>query len=386
MEFQSIYDEDLSQNKFFQKIQCEHKILIETAPLENWIICVPRSATIKPENLSNTDFLLAHVLIPHDEITEHYTNLLATDIKQIDGKLVTRNIVSSILFEEVFYTKGLIKYKVWCIEVPLLCSDVNAQNEYCVDAAEPPAGLCIVRGLTDAVTLIWNETNSKTVFRKVENICCSFMRNTNCTSQLMLDPSMLSDDTNAQCREKDLQRIKRSVEILFNHCFKKLMYQRRLHEKCIRDAHFRRVFKIALETYIMDILYRWIFDAITLCYVNETETFNTMLRNLSDANLKHFKIDCRCNDIIGRVRTELLKINDFTTPIEKLSTSGYCILFILPADFAFHSLIFGFVIDSSICICLFCVRARFKVAYAEPSLPHRSANTTTYQLMTSYRY
>lgn len=325
MEFQSIYDEDLSQNKFFQKIQCEHKILIETAPLENWIICVPRSAALTSENLCDTDFLLAHVLIPHDEITEQYTNLLAIDIKQIDGKLITPNVVSSILFEELFYTKGLIKYKVWCIEVPLVCSGGNdARNEgYCFSATEAPVGLFIVRGLADAVGIIWNETNSKMVFRKVESICYSFMQNTNCTSQLMLDPSMLSDDTNALSREKDLQRIKRSVEILFNHCFKKLMCQRRLHEKCVRDAHFRRVFKIALETYIMDILYRWIFDAITLCYVNETETFNTMLRNLSDANLKHFKIECRYKDIIGRVRTELLKINDFTTPIEKISTSRY---------------------------------------------------------------
>lgn len=368
-----MYDEDLSQNQFFQKIQCEHKILIETAPLENWIICVPRSATVKSENLVDTDFLLAHVLIPHDEITEQYTNLLASDIKQIDGKLITRNIVSSILFEEVFYTKGLIKYKVWCIEVPLLGSN-GQQDVYCVDAAEPPAGLCIVRGLTDAVALIWNETNSKTVFRKIENICCSFMRNTNCTSQLMLDPSMLSDDTNAQCREKDLQRIKRSVEILFNHCFKKLMYQRRLHEKCVRDAHFRRVFKIALETYIMDILYRWIFDAITLCYVNETETFNAMLRNLSDANLKHFKIDSRCNEIIGRVRTELLKINDFTTPIEKLSMIS-CPYYVFSLLWHFYRFSF---------FCLFCCASQ--VVYAEPLQPHRCANTAIYQLMTSYRY
>lgn len=51
-----------------------------------------------------------------------------------------------------------------------------------------------------------------------------------------------------------------------------------------------------------------------------------MLRNLSDANLKHFKIDSRCNDIIGRVRTELLKMNDFTTPIEKISMNRYCIV------------------------------------------------------------
>lgn len=316
-----MYDEDLSQNKFFQKIQSEHKILIETAPLENWIICVPRSATIAPAHLIDTDFLLSHILIPHDEIPQQYTNLLAADVKQIDGKLIARNYVSTILFEEVFYTKSLIKYKVWCIEMPLIDGNgANETNELRANALNgAPIGLCIVRGLTDAVALIWNETNSKTIFRKIENICCSFMRNTNCTSQLMVNPSVLAEHSD---NENDLVRIKRSVEILFNHCFKKLMYQRRLHEKCVRDAHFRRVLKIALETYIMDILYRWIFDAVSLCYGNETIKFNRILRNLSDTNLKHFNIDRRCNEIVGRVRFELLKINDFTTPIEKLSKSN----------------------------------------------------------------
>lgn len=310
MAFQSQYDEDLSENKFFAKLQREHKILIDTAPLENWIVCVPRSATIKQDNLSDTDFLLAHILIPHDEIPEQYTNLLGADVKKFNGKLHIRSITSTILFEEIFYTKTLMKYKVWCIEWPLLSNGL-------VDSVdEPPNGICIVRGLQDAVALIWSETNSKAVFRKIESICCSFMKNTNCIDALsdgVCDPKHTS---------AVLRRIKASVEILLMHCFKKLMYQRRLYDKCSNDPHFKRVFKIALETYIMDLLYRWLFDAITIACAEENVKFNRNVRNLVDTNLKDFKINATLNDIIGRIRIELMKIPDLTTPIEKISKFG----------------------------------------------------------------
>lgn len=303
MSFQSLYDEDLSENKFFQKLQNEHKILIDTAPLENWIVCVPRSAAIKPENLNDTDFLLAHILIPHDEIPEQYTNLLGADVKQRNGKLHIRSVASTILFEEIFYTKGLLKYKVWCIEWPLLLSAA-------VDSMDDtPSGIFIVRGLQDAISLIWNETSSKAIFRKIESICGSFMKNTICGEPLNVeDPS-----------QEILKRIKNSVEILLNHCFKKMMYQRCLYEKCMNDPHFRRVFRIALETYINDLLYQWLFDAIAVACSYENEKFNRILRNLSDATLKDFKLDATHSEVIGRVRVELMKITDLTTPIEKMS-------------------------------------------------------------------
>lgn len=315
MAFQSLYDEDLSENKFFTKLQREHKILIETAPLENWIVCVPRLATIKSEHLNDTDFLLAHILIPHDEIAEQYTNLLGTDVKQLNGKLHLRSIASTILFEEIFYTKGLLKYKVWCIEWPLL-PNASLQNNDSSNGNDDsaPNGIFIVRGLQDAMALIWNETNSKAVFRKIESICCSFMKNTNCTA---ID----SDSVGEKSSNEILKRIKHSVEILLNHCFKKMMYQRRIYEKCASDPHFRRVFKIALETYIMDLLYRWLFDAIDVACADETEKFNRILRNLADATTKDFRIDSSHAEIIGRVRTELMKIPDLTTPVEKLSES-----------------------------------------------------------------
>lgn len=309
MAFQSLYDEDLSQNKFFQKLQNEHKILIDTAPLENWIICIPRAAAIKPENLSDTDFLLAHILIPHDEIPEHYTNLLGADVKQMNGKLHIRSVASTILFEEIFYTKGLLKYKVWCIEWPLLLSATVTSADDTLN------GIFIVRGLQDAVALIWNETNSKAIFRKIESICGSFMKNTTCTEPLA-ELNCVANDPNGS--QMVLKEIKNSVEILFKHCFKKMMYHRCLYEKCMHDQHFRRVFRIALETYIMDLLYSWLFDAITVATEYQNEKFNRHLRNLSDANSKDFKLDASHSEVIGRVRVELMKITDLTTPIEKM--------------------------------------------------------------------
>lgn len=317
MAFQSLYDEDLSENKFFAKLQGEHKILIETAPLENWIVCVPRSATIKSEHLNDTDFLLAHILIPHDEIAEQYTNLLGADVKQLNGKLHLRSIASAILFEEIFYTKGLLKYKVWCIEWPLLPggsmhdNSLNGGNDDC-----GPNGIFIVRGLQDAIALIWNETNSKAIFRKIESVCCSFMKNTNCT---VVEPVSSDGGVGERNTADVLKRVKHSVDILLNHCFKKLMYQRRIYEKCTSDPHFRRVFKIALETYIMDLLYRWLFDAINIACADETEKFNRTLRNLADTTTKDFRIDSSHAEIIGRVRVELMKMPDLTTPVEKLS-------------------------------------------------------------------
>lgn len=320
MDLQQSYDEDLSQNKFFQRLQSEHKILIETAPLENWIICVPRSATITKNNLVSTDYLLAHILIPHDEVPEQYTNLLGIDIKQIDGKLCSRGISSRILFEELFYTKGLVKYKVWCIESSLLAGNrtdggCGGANGTSLDHSEceEPAGLLIVRDLNDAIDIIWKQTNSKTVFRKIENICSSFMKNTSHVSLAAAGSATTS------LPDRSIDRLRNSVDILLNHCYKKLMYQKRLHEKCSTDPHFAKIFRIALETYVMSQLYEWIFDAISVSFAEQSEQFNKTVRNLSDVNQAYFKIDTKYNDVIGRVRAELLKIDDFPTVIEKIS-------------------------------------------------------------------
>lgn len=64
---ESNYDENLSQNAFFQTLQEEHQQILERAIAEGWIICVPRCGTFTKGALTEEDFL-GHILIRDDEL------------------------------------------------------------------------------------------------------------------------------------------------------------------------------------------------------------------------------------------------------------------------------------------------------------------------------
>lgn len=61
------YDEDLSQNLFFQALQQQYSQLLERCITEGWIICVPRCGTFAKADLMDHDFL-GQILIPHVEL------------------------------------------------------------------------------------------------------------------------------------------------------------------------------------------------------------------------------------------------------------------------------------------------------------------------------
>ncbi len=145
---------------------------------------------------------------------------------------VTNNGLESIvLFEEVFYTKTFMKYKVWCIECPLYGERLPKTS-----------GIFIVRDLRDAIELIWNETQSKMIFRKIDNVCTTF--------------------TNQHKKNEGLDKLRASLQLLYTHCLQMLMFNKRLKEKCREDLHFYKILKIALETYVMSNLCEFVFDAI----------------------------------------------------------------------------------------------------------------------------
>lgn len=60
------YDEDLSENPFFQELQTEHSSTFEKVINEGWIICVPRCGSFSRGSLLEDDFL-SHILIPNKE-------------------------------------------------------------------------------------------------------------------------------------------------------------------------------------------------------------------------------------------------------------------------------------------------------------------------------
>lgn len=245
------YDENISNNEFFKKLQSEHKIIIDTAPLENWILAIPRSTAVQQhkDSLSDPNFILAHILIPNDELPKtHFTNLLGHDIHMENQKLVNSRgtIESLVLFEEMFYTKTFMKYKVWCIERPIVS----------VGGGVPPKTSCIfiVRDLRDAIELIWNETQSKAIFRKIDTACSAFISQHN------------------QKKAEGLDKLQTSIQTLYTQCIQNLlMFDKRLKEKCRDDLHFYKIVRIALETIVMSNLYDFLFDAICVNTLEDGE-------------------------------------------------------------------------------------------------------------------
>lgn len=56
------------------------------------------------------------------------------------------------------------------------------------------------------------------------------------------------------------------------------------------------------------------------------EQFNRKVRNLAQVHLTYFGIDQKCSDLVTNVRVELLKIEDFSTAVEKLGKFAQSIL------------------------------------------------------------
>lgn len=369
------YDENLSHNDFFRKLQSDHKIIIDTAPLENWVICIPRAATITSEQLSNPDFLLAHVLVPHDELPQtHFTNLLGIDIRLEQKRLTSVKatataqrqhaaensvrcgsndgrssssgsssgigecsnngdetmtqmgdsndpIESFVLFEEIFYTMQLMKYKVWCIESALLpaaklpngdsASTIGTNADNCNST---PVGIYVVRNAKDAIDIIWRETRSNAVFRRIDQACGLFIERPTSAQSLADSMDAVSVD---DCFES-LSDLHAATAALYDRCLCILMQYRQLKEKCRLDAHFYRIVRIALETYMMNVVYERVFDGVVLAHREDGEIFNRTVRSLTECNVSFFGVNAKHMDMVLSVRSEMLRMEEFSTAIEKL--------------------------------------------------------------------
>lgn len=290
------YDEDLSQNPFYRKLQTDHQIFLETAPIEGWIICVPRSGTINDRCLVDQEFLLAQILVPNEELPEtHFTNLSCADIRLNGRQLVTGGLQATILFEEVFYTNGL-KFKVWCIERPL-CDT----RPYGIIVEDDFGKLATIKKLQDAVEFIRSVAKPRYVFSKIDGAVQSFVKNRSDFSKW------------------NLKQYKDDVKKLYIQCLEIVLQNRKLKDRCQKDAHLKRNVKLAVETYMMDKLYDHVRDVINVCQGDQVESFNKTIRNLSDIHITEMNLKRSYADVIPIVKKELLRIDDCRTAIDKSS-------------------------------------------------------------------
>ncbi|KAL1131176.1 hypothetical protein AAG570_012412 [Ranatra chinensis] len=293
---ESSYDEDLSENIFFQVLQNENRELFEKATSEGWVICVPMAGSIPKYALTHKDFL-SHILIPSDELPEtHFRSLNGKDVR-IYNKVVTLDPNNSstlynthVLFEETYYTEDMLKYKVLCIENPFQQYSDNVKCQ---------SGIVTVNTLRDCVDLLWTESCKETLEKIDENIHSFLVHN----DSLEFRPLQFQQD---------------AVGSLYTQCLQTALKHSRLREKTNMNRYLLDNVKVSVESYMHHGIYDKLIKGITACTAYEDAHLNKIVRNLSDIQLRDLDIRLDLQDTVPKARTELARVEGYKTVLGKI--------------------------------------------------------------------
>lgn len=293
---ESTYDEDLDENMFFQLLKNEYSELFHKATLEGWIICVPRAGSMPKYSLTYNDFF-SHILIPSDELPEtHFRTLNDRDVKIFNRVISIETTDLSvpfsihILFEETYYTEDMMKYKVLCVETPMCQPPEGIKSE---------SGIVNINTLRDCVDLLWTES-CKEVLEKMDDHIQSFL---------------LSND---QLEFEPLQSQKDIVGALYTQCLQTALKDCRLRDKTALNRHLLDNVKISVESYVLHGIYKKVIKGITKCTAAEDASFNKIVRNLADIQLRDLDISSEFQDVIPKARRELVKVESYSTVVGKV--------------------------------------------------------------------
>ncbi|XP_044253165.1 ankyrin repeat domain-containing protein 27-like [Tribolium madens] len=274
----SQYDENLQNNPFFLEIIKNHGDLVVKASQENWIICVPRIGVIDPSEIT-IETILDHILVPSDRVVYTLSKKQVT-IKNKEIVISDRPRTLHILFEETFYIQDL-KYTVFCIDSPLFTNRMICTNE-----------VYNIETLHDCIDFLWSE-NLSHVLIKIQRLCASFI------------------DQNCSFCMENLQNQKDLIGSLYSQCLQ-LVLKNRSFTDC---DHI----KLAVETYMQSCLDKFLIRAINTVTCVADSDLNKIIRNSSELQLKDLSIPRKFCDNITNAKSELSKINNFVTILDKVN-------------------------------------------------------------------
>lgn len=293
----------------FQELQNEFFELFEKATLEGWIICVPRAGSMPKYSFDANDFF-SHILIPNDELPEtHFRTLNDKEVKISNRVIFVESDVGStfsshVLFEETFYTNEMLKYKVLCVEYPL--------QQYS-DGVRAESGITTVQTLRDCIDLLWTES-CKEVLEKMDE----------CIGQFLT--------ANERLEFMPLQDQKDTVGGLYTKCLQIALKNERLRDKTASNRHLMDSVKVSVESYIHHGIYKKLIKGITGCTAYEDASFNKTVRNLSDIQLRDLNISSEFSSVIPKARSELRRVEGYSTVVGKVGCLRKTITAISNAD------------------------------------------------------
>ncbi|CAG4980139.1 unnamed protein product [Colias eurytheme] len=289
------YDEIISDNPFFVEFKNEYMDLFQHCITESWIVCVPRIGSLNTRVFSIEDFC-AHVLVPSDELPETHYNTLTEKQVTVANKVISLEVTkglplqSHILFEETFYTEDFIKYKVWCIETPLEPTSNVGDNDVTKEC------LC---SINDCIDLLWTQAAGRQVLDQIELNVQLFVKK---------NPSL----------PVAIGNLKDAVSELYTQCLQVTLQNRRLREKSKASKHILENIKLAVECYMQQLLFDYIFKPICTSCSYEDSHLNKKIRNMCDIQLRDLDIKKELYHAVPRAKQILSKIDSYNTVLEKV--------------------------------------------------------------------
>ena len=293
------YEENLCENQFFLNIK-KHQIY-EQIIANQWVLLIPRKGIINSKFTISDAFMFAHILIPSEDLPgSHFLNLNEHSVN-LNGRKLTlidknANIESTILFEEIYYSKDLSKLKLYCIDAPLNNDNLDQNAKVSKISSN-------VKNIKESVQLLWDiSTKSKTLFKKYDTAVSSFLR--------VIKQDM--DNVNAE-------NLKEKVQKLFKYCLDLVISNRKMRVKCSNDPFLLTNLKMSIEYYLMDKIYHTLFDLISISSAEQNSSFNKQVRKMAGVTFEDLGINSSLKEVVNAMKIEFIKIDDHSTSLDKLN-------------------------------------------------------------------
>ncbi|XP_024883475.1 ankyrin repeat domain-containing protein 27-like isoform X1 [Temnothorax curvispinosus] len=288
------YDEDLSENRFLQALRDEHSAMFLRAVQEGWIICVPRSDSFASRRLQENE-VNAHILVPGQDLSvARFSSLSGREILLEDRVLhVNHNDVeqysSRLLFEEIFYSDDLRKYRVWCIERPLEAS--MCVSDDCVS---------VITNLQEAVNFLQVELPDRQLRNDFEAKIKDFLY------------------INKNLERKPLQVQRDLVHELYASCLEMLLENASLRERAPGNKQYQWNVRVSLETYVLYALRDVLLKSLSACTAIEDANLNKIIRNLDGIQLSDLRVRSDLQSRVHGGKVELSRLDCFVTVLGKI--------------------------------------------------------------------
>lgn len=288
------YDEDLSENRFLQELRNEYEATLQRVIQEGWIVCVPRFGSFSSRELRE-DEINAHILIPKQDFSAtRFDSLNGREVLLVDRVLTVKyddieQYSTRLLFEEIFYSKDLHKYIVWCIEQPL---DTNmCVSDNCVN---------VITSLQEAVHFLQVELLDKQLHDNLETKIKDFLY------------------VNKDLERKSMQIQRDLVHELYTNCLKMLLENTALKEKIAGSKQYCWNIRVSLETYILYTLREILLRSLSACTAVEDACLNKIIRNLDGILLSDLRIRPDLESRVHGGKMELSRLDCFVTILGKI--------------------------------------------------------------------